>query len=131
MDTATSNSLPYCPSVQSPLCDVYDGVKVLVKYDPIVGYTVQQLWNSFHREIDSPLGWPGDNPNVDPAGWTPGTDGNGKPYYESPDKTKTLHPDVDNAKEGPHWDYNDDLYPGEELAHLAERQNDTEIVPHA
>lgn len=107
MDAATINDLPYCPIIENPLCDIYDGVKVLVRYGPIVGYTVLELWNSFHREIDSPLGWPGNDPNVGPAGWTSETQ-NGKPYYESPDKTKSLSPDLNNAKEGPHWDYNDD-----------------------
>jgi uncharacterized Zn-binding protein involved in type VI secretion len=59
--------------------------------------------------IESPIGYPGDDPSRCPEGWIASTNAVGKPYYESPDRTKSLSPDLDNPKEGPHWDYNDRL----------------------
>ncbi len=57
--------------------------------------------------------YPGDDPNDPPDGYTEwrgdGPPGSSEGAWYNPDTGESLHPDIDNQGEGPHWDYN---YPG-------------------
>ncbi len=104
--SATPLSTPIC-TFPSVWCAVIDGVQFGITVGIAIGSLVG-LHNIWAQMVPCPIGWPGWNPNQGPSGWTPEQQ-NGKPYYVSPDKTKSVSPDLDSSEHGPHWDYNDKL----------------------
>jgi hypothetical protein len=103
-------SLPACPIPSVP-CAVINGAEVLVKVG-VAGVALWDLWRIWHQDrVQSPYGWPGNNPAVPPEpGWvwngqnpTPGTP-NGA--WNNPSTGESLSPDLAHPEPfGPHWDY--------------------------
>lgn len=100
-------SAGWLPTADGPY-PIGDGVYAFLY---IVAFFVDVVCSK--RDVPTPdVEYPGDDPTKAPDGyeWTgPDEQGGQRGGYKNsdPEKKDSWHPDLNNRKEGPHWDYND------------------------